>query len=73
MWLRLGASPGSTALLCLCREQILDRKRREYRDMVPNYYDIQAVERSVEDDTALRQVLSCSLKLCPVPNGSWQQ
>ena len=41
--------------------------------MVPNYYDIQAVERSVEDDTALRQVLSCSLKLCPVPNGSWQQ
>ncbi len=40
----------------LCREQILDRKRREYRDMVPNYYDIQAAERSAEDDTALRQV-----------------
>ena len=40
----------------LCRDQILDRKRREYRDMVPNYYDIQAAERSAEDDTALRQV-----------------
>ena len=38
------------------REQILERKRREYRDMVPNYYDIQAAERSAEDDTALRQV-----------------
>ena len=24
--------------------------------MVPNYYDIQAAERSAEDDTALRQV-----------------
>ena len=40
----------------MCREQILERKRREYRDMVPNYYDIQAAERSAEDDTALRQV-----------------
>ncbi|CAK0787611.1 hypothetical protein CVIRNUC_010833 [Coccomyxa viridis] len=39
------------------REQILERKRREYRDMVPNYYDIQAAERSAEDDTALRQVI----------------
>ena len=39
-----------------CREHILERKRREYRDMVPNYYDIQAAERSAEDDTALRQV-----------------
>lgn len=34
--------------------------------MVPNYYDIQAAERSVEDDTALRQVLGWSLRaLCP--------
>ena len=29
--------------------------------MVPNYYDIQAAERSAEDDTALRQVLGWSL------------
>ena len=31
--------------------------------MVPNYYDIQAAERSAEDDTALRQVsIYCSLE-----------
>ena len=50
----------------MCREQILERKRREYRDMVPNYYDIQAAERSAEDDTALRQVrnLVHMLNLC---------
>ena len=29
--------------------------------MVPNYYDIQAAERSAEDDTALRQVSMCLL------------
>ena len=50
----------------LCREQILDRKRREYRDMVPNYYDIQAAERSAEDDTALRQVKSHVICLSPM-------
>lgn len=50
----------------LCREQILDRKRREYRDMVPNYYDIQAAERSAEDDTALRQVRSYVICLSPI-------
>ena len=52
----------------LCREQILERKRREYRDMVPNYYDIQAAERSAEDDTALRQVRDPrhTLSLCDI-------
>ncbi|CAL5224636.1 g7354 [Coccomyxa viridis] len=34
-----------------------EQEEGEYRDMVPNDYDIQAAERSVEDDTALRQVV----------------
>ena len=39
--------------------------------MVPNYYDIQAAERSVEDDTALRQVLAWPSSLhCPCREGS---
>jgi len=39
------------------RDQILERKRREYRDLVPEYYDIEAAERSEDDNSALRQVL----------------
>lgn len=59
---------GKALTSCLeCREQILERKRREYRDMVPNYYDIQAAERSVEDDTALRQVLDLPPRLSALP------
>ncbi|DBA73312.1 TPA: hypothetical protein ACH3X1_011364 [Trebouxia sp. C0004] len=38
------------------REQILARKRREYRDMVPEYYDIANNDRSEEEMGALRQV-----------------
>ena len=38
------------------REQILARKRREYRDMVPEYYDIANNDRSEEEVGALRQV-----------------
>ena len=42
---------------CLgCREQVLARKRQEYRDMVPEYYDIASSERSEDDLGALRQV-----------------
>lgn len=40
-----------------CREQILARKRREYRDMVPEYYDIANGDRSEEEMGALRQVI----------------
>lgn len=42
-------------LVCL---QILARKRREYRDMVPDYYDLAAsgMEQSGEELGALRQV-----------------
>ena len=40
----------------MCREQILERKRREYRDLVPEYYDIEASDRSEDDNCALRQV-----------------
>ncbi|KAL3146846.1 hypothetical protein ABBQ38_014820 [Trebouxia sp. C0009 RCD-2024] len=39
------------------REQILARKRREYRDMVPEYYDIASGDRSEEEMGALRQVI----------------
>ncbi len=45
------------SLLAPCRGQILERKRREYRDMVPEYYDIEAAERSEDDNCALRQVI----------------
>ncbi|KAK9804775.1 hypothetical protein WJX72_004752 [[Myrmecia] bisecta] len=38
------------------REQILQRKRREYRDMVPEFYDIANSERSEDELGALRQV-----------------
>ena len=45
-----------------CREQILERKRREYRDLVPEYYDIEAAERSEDDATALRQARHLPLR-----------
>ena len=35
---------------------ILGRKRQEYYEMVPQYYDISNAERSEEELTALRQV-----------------
>ena len=44
-----------------------EQEEGEYRDMVPNDYDIQAAERSVEDDTALRQVLACPPRLSESP------
>ena len=40
------------------REQILERKRREYQDLVPAHYDIEAAERSEDDACALRQARS---------------
>jgi hypothetical protein len=55
--------------LCSCREQILERKRREYRDLVPEYYDIEATERSEDDNCALRQV--CVLRLFTAHLCSW--
>jgi len=50
--------------------QILARKRREYRDMVPDYYDLAAsgVEQSGEELGALRQVGG----ICPIGQGSQQ-
>ncbi|KAK9832713.1 hypothetical protein WJX81_003081 [Elliptochloris bilobata] len=39
---------------CERRAAILERKRREYRDMVPDYYDI--ADRCADDLGALRQV-----------------
>ena len=41
-------------MLLTCRAAILERKRREYRDMVPDYYDI--ADRSADELGALRQV-----------------
>jgi len=55
--LLLGYLPPSTER----REQILARKRREYRDMVPQFYDIPDSERSDEEVVSLRQV--CALDM----------
>lgn len=45
-----------------CRAAILERKRREYRDMVPDYYDI--ADRSADELGALRQVRrACGLSI----------
>ena len=49
----LGTLPNAV-LLSPCRAAILERKRREYRDMVPDYYDI--ADRSADELGALRQV-----------------
>lgn len=38
------------------RQAILERKRSEYRDMVPEYYESVARERSADEVGALRQV-----------------
>lgn len=38
------------------RDQILARKRKEYRDMVPEYYDVSSNDRTSEEAGALRQV-----------------
>eukprot|EP00850_Spirogloea_muscicola_P010357 SM000060S19689 [mRNA] locus=s60:670757:673815:+ [translate_table: standard] len=38
------------------REQVLARKRREYRDCVPQYYDIPSAERTDEELHTLRQI-----------------
>lgn len=58
-----------------CREQILERKRREYRDLVPEYYDIEAADRSEDDNCALRQVRQHPHTSChanePVHPVSW--
>lgn len=38
------------------REGVLARRRREYRDLLPDYYDRAAAARSEEEEGALRQV-----------------
>jgi hypothetical protein len=46
-------------LLCCCRSRqasVLARKRREYLDMVPEFYDIENDQRTEEEVGALRQV-----------------
>ena len=48
-----------TFLLLRSRQAVvLGRKRQEYYEMVPQYYDISNAERSEEELTALRQVRS---------------
>lgn len=39
------------------RESMLSRKRREYRDYLPQFYDIAPSERSEDETNALRQVV----------------
>jgi hypothetical protein len=38
------------------REAMLARKRREYRDYLPQFYDIPPAERTEDEANALRQV-----------------
>lgn len=40
------------------RDAVLDRKRREYRELIPEYYDsaVDGTYRSTEEESALRQV-----------------
>lgn len=42
----------------LFRESMLARKRREYRDYLPQFYDISPAERTEDEQNALRQVQS---------------
>lgn len=47
------------SVLWMCRsrqQQVLARKRREYLDMVPEFYDIENSQRTEEEIGALRQV-----------------
>ena len=41
------------------REAMLARKRREYRDYLPQFYDIPPAERTEDEANALRQVCGC--------------
>jgi Rab-GTPase-TBC domain len=51
-----GVSALNVGSATLCREAIIARKRSEYRDMVPKYYESAAQERSADEVGALRQV-----------------
>ncbi len=56
------------------REAMLARKRREYRDYLPQFYDVAPSERTEEEANALRQVgLGVQIneilrKLCVAPS-----
>ena len=67
-----GILAGVTNCTLLNREQILARKRREYRDMLPQFYDIPDTERSEEGDCGsaageVRQQLSAFAIKAGVP------
>lgn len=42
------------------RDAVLARKRQEYIDCLPQYYDISDADRSEDERTMLRQVVSCN-------------
>lgn len=57
------------------RQAVLARKRQEYRDCVPQYYDIPNTERSEDEVNTLRQVsrfLSRGSCQCPSPLVGWR-
>lgn len=57
-------------LVCACRSRhtaTLARRRREYADMVPEFYDIPNSERSEDEQAALRQVRWGARALPPLP------
>lgn len=49
---------------------MLARKRREYRDYLPQFYDISPAERTEDETNALRQASAWSAVLLPARRGT---
>ncbi|CAM9298828.1 unnamed protein product [Ectocarpus fasciculatus] len=47
------------------REAALERKRREYREAVPQYFDVPDAARSLQEQNILRQILVDVPRTCP--------
>lgn len=50
------ATAEGCGLYLFCREAMLARKRREYRDYLPQFYDVSPADRTEDETNALRQV-----------------
>lgn len=47
------------------RRAALERKRREYREAVPHYFDVPDAARSPQEQNILRQILVDVPRTCP--------
>lgn len=47
------------------RAVVLERKRREYREAVPQYFDVPDAARSLQEQNILRQILVDVPRTCP--------